>query len=521
MLLTGVAPLALAAEGTPRPTSLEELKQQRKKAAHRQRRIIFNNDGDDVCCESSEATPEALLAARTSALAGSHVDAIFYCSVQTFGMALHDSRVLQVKTSTEGVYGKNIVQELIAQGTDALKIMVAFGHRHGMEVFWSMRMNDVHEGDASCSYMMPEWKKKHPESLFGTPQRIPPALGDGRAWCAVDYGRVGVRDLAFRSVEEVCERYDVDGVELDFFRHPFLFKRQGWGEPIRKEELEIMTSWMRRVRDMADAVGLKRGRPVLIAVRVPDSIGYCNAIGIDLPQWLKGDLLDLLIVSGYFRLTHWEDSVALGHTYGVPVYPSLDESRVQADTRRVRNSLESYRARAMQAWTAGADGIYLFNLFNPSLPHWRELGDREKLEKLDKLYCVAARGFSLANAYLPGGDRFATRPTLCPERPVTLTADRPCDVTVRVGDAVFRNRQGNVTAQVTLSLELDGLADAKHLGVIVNGNPVTERSLAGGWLDAPIQPEWIRQGANTFGIRLAEPGKVSLKDLQLKVRYSR
>ena len=50
----------------------------------------------------------------------------------------------------------------------------------------------------------------------------------------------GVRTaLAGRNVEEVCERYDVDGVELDFFRHPFLFKRQGWGEPIRKEELEI------------------------------------------------------------------------------------------------------------------------------------------------------------------------------------------------------------------------------------------------------------------------------------------
>ena len=113
----------MAAENSPRPASLEELKQQRKKAAHRQRRIIFNNDGDDVLAyrESSAATPEALLAARTSALVGSQVDAMFYCSVQTFGMALHDSRVLQVQKSKEGVYAKNIVAELIAQGTDVLK----------------------------------------------------------------------------------------------------------------------------------------------------------------------------------------------------------------------------------------------------------------------------------------------------------------------------------------------------------------------------------------------------------------
>jgi hypothetical protein len=94
-------------------------------------------------------------------------------------------------------------------------------------------MNDVHEGDTDYPYMMPEWKKKHPECLLGTPQRAPPAIGDSRAWCAVDYGRAEVRELAFRTIEEVCHRYDVDGVELDFFRHPFLFKRQGWGDGMR------------------------------------------------------------------------------------------------------------------------------------------------------------------------------------------------------------------------------------------------------------------------------------------------
>ena len=68
--------------------------------------------------------------------------------------------------------------------------------------------------------------------------------------------------------------------------------------------------------------------PLLISVRVPDSVGFCRAIGLDLERWLAEDLIDMLVVGGYFRLQPWEESVALGHRYGVPVYAGLSESRV-------------------------------------------------------------------------------------------------------------------------------------------------------------------------------------------------
>ena len=228
------------AAGADEQARRDRMREQRREAAHRQRRIIFNNDGDDVLAYADEPTAEALLKVRTSPLLGSQADAVFYCTTQTFGMSLHNSRVTQIQTSREEVYAKNIVPDLIAQDTDALRIMVDFCHSNGMEAFWSMRMNDVHDGDPRYTYMFPRFKQEHPEYLFGTLENRPTAIRDSRIWAGVDYAQPAVREMAFRTIEEVCQNYDIDGIELDFFRHPVFFKRQAWGEPLGQEELDMM-----------------------------------------------------------------------------------------------------------------------------------------------------------------------------------------------------------------------------------------------------------------------------------------
>ena len=122
-LLTGFAPVAVAAAGSPRPASLEELKQQSKKAAHRHRRMIFNNDGDEVLYTKKETTPEALLALRTSPLLGSQVDSIFSSNSMCFGHALHRSRVMEPFTCTDYVFQDNGLPQLMAKGLDPIQIM--------------------------------------------------------------------------------------------------------------------------------------------------------------------------------------------------------------------------------------------------------------------------------------------------------------------------------------------------------------------------------------------------------------
>ncbi|HEO70865.1 MAG TPA: hypothetical protein ENN80_06335, partial [Candidatus Hydrogenedentes bacterium] len=378
-------------------TSMRRL---RKEAAHRHRRIIFDNDGNEPVYYCEEATAEELLSKRTSPLPPSQVDTIFYCTWSSgFSYFTHDTKagvVFDCAAEEPGKgpgsgFSKNKTRAFIEQGTDPLKIVIAWCRAHDTEVFWSMRMNDVHDawGSWYSPHLFPSIKEQHPEWLMGSKDKRPVNGG----WTAIDYGQPEVRDRAFGFIEEVCTDYDVDGVQMDFFRHLTYFRKHAWGEPVGQEELDMMTGLIRRIRAMADEAAVEKKHPILLSVRVPDSVELCKAVGLDIERWMDEDLIDILVVSGYFRLNYWDVTTRLGHRYGVPVYPCLSETRMRdAEAKKVRASLECYRARAVNAWHGGAEGIYMFNFFNPHSPLWREVGSMETLWGLDKVYTTGARG---------------------------------------------------------------------------------------------------------------------------------
>lgn len=511
----------------------EKMRQQRKHAAHRQRRIIFNNDGNEVFLfpADKKVTPEAVLAMRTSPLADSQVDAIFYCTISAgFGLFSHNTKVGNVLTREQypdRPGRRNITEDLIAQGKDILQIMVDFARMHDKEIFWSMRMNDIHDTTHRMPNnphpLFPPLKAKHPEYLMGDRDKI--GLPPHGSWTAVNYGRPEVRDLVFRFIEEACQGYDVDGVELDFFRSPVLFKSHAWGKEVTQEERDTLTALMRRVHKMTQEVSLKRGRPLLISIRVPDSVEYCKAMGIDLERWLKEGLIDLLVVGGDFLLTPWEQSVALGHKYNVPVYPCLTyEGRKQKWFEWVgrRSTAEAYRARARTAWNAGADGIYLFNLFNPRASQWRELGDPEKLEKLDKVYYGAEVSVErMHQRQMREGLRFRRRPTLHPECPETLMPGEPLKTTLTIGENVQWDKDRGTVPGLRLEFQVTKLDAPNEITASINGHRLKGGELNEGWLSYKPLPEWIRQGTNRIqvGLRKGQKNVPVIHDIRLHITY--
>lgn len=484
------------------PLQEDEFVQQRREAAHRQRRIILNDDGNVVIYypQNLPVTAENVLAQRTAPLVGSHVDSIFYCPISAgFGYFTHNTKVGAVLEHP--IFGsRNIARELINQGTDSLKMIVDFAHAHGLEVFFSMRMNDTHDAAHRPDNpypLFPPLKQQHPEWLLGSWDKRPPYA----PWSSVDYGRPEIRELAFRFIEEVCQNYEVDGVELDFFRHLAFFKSVAYGGQASPEERDLMTELMRRIRQMAEAEGRKRGRPILLAVRVPDSVEYCRAVGLDLERWLAEGLIDLLIGSGYFQLNPWEYLVQLGHKYGVPVYPSLDESRVRSDGPPYpRNSIESYRARAAQAWQSGADGVYLFNFFNPRSPMLWEIGDPHVLARLDKYYFVTVRHYS-PEMYLKGGRAFQNLPVLTPDNPLPLVAQEPATLPLWLGEQTEAIEE----AQPRFTLALMCPAPSP-LQVSFNGTALTAPTLQGVWQHYEVPPRAIKPGKNEVRLTLPPPG---------------
>ncbi|MBT3377186.1 MAG: family 10 glycosylhydrolase [Lentisphaerae bacterium] len=415
----------------------EALAKARRELAHKPRRIVFNNDGDDHIA-AGPATKEAFLKARLSPLRGSHVDTVVYCTSRPFGMYTHATQVGDVLVDPMARGDRrNIVQELLQAGTDPLALAVEFCRESDMEILWTMRMNDCH--DTSHSPDTPHvyfssFKKEHPEWLLGTKANRP-RIGN---WTAVDFAQPEVSEFVCKVIEDVVARYDVDGVELDFFRHLVYFRSVAAGGEATSDERRVLTGMVRNVRTILDRRATQLGRPLLLTARTPDNPAYCRTIGIDLERWLEAGLLDVWVAGGDFRLNARQSSVELGRKHDVPVWCDLDPS-IRSDNSGPfnRNAIESLRARALGAWAAGASSVYLFNWFNPHHPLWRELGDPALLRGRPRTYfanVMGRSGYLTEDSALADGGRFRQIVAPHPADPGRVPAGAPLDVLFELGE---------------------------------------------------------------------------------------
>ncbi len=411
----------------------------RQEALQRERRVIYNTDGCDALYfpRDLEPTRENFLSRRLIHTRGSRIDSVFYCP-QSSGFGHFTCRkagepLLNDVPINNKVY--NATRDFFRLGTDPLEMAIDFCHNEGLEIFASIRVNDTHDASGTLEEphpLFPRFKQQHPECLMGAPvtgQR-PPFCN----WSAVDFAQKPVREAMKRFVREFCFNYDIDGIEYDFMRHMQLFKSVAWGGNASPEELDLMTELMTDLRKISEEEGRRRGRPILVAIRVPDSVEYCRGVGIDLEKWLENGLVDILITSSYFQLNPWKYSADLAKKYSVKFYPSLDESRIGNSRLPVpgRNSLPSYFARALDALNSGADGIYYFNMEGKSHLQNTMRGKVEDLADEKKAYFATVRGSGgyAAGFYLRGGAQFGTLPRIEPGE----VAVSPVKFDISIGD---------------------------------------------------------------------------------------
>ena len=148
------------------------------------------------------------------------------------------------------------------------------------------------------------WKRTNPQFMVDTRGTLPEFE---LYTTAQDFSHEAVRQRKLEIIEEICERYDIDGFELDYIRHPVLFSRRMRGEACTVDEIAVITSMMQQIRNLTDTAAQRRGRPVLIVVRVPDTFGTC----------LEGNLIDILIAGGAMHRGFYRSRRGLqqrGHT---------------------------------------------------------------------------------------------------------------------------------------------------------------------------------------------------------------
>ncbi len=420
MALSGVNGKVEAAEKsrkTKEDRALDKLTERRHEARWRIRRVICNNDGnDDICSADEVITRELFLAKRTTGLVGTHVDTICYCGGVTFSSngAKDPNRFVQPRLGKE-----RFAKDMDAQGFDPMEVQLNFCHQHGIEFFWSHRINDNH--DRRHSKLLTPFKKEHPELLVGRDGPLKKKIGD----TCFDYTLPQVRAKSVETVLDMASIYDLDGIELDFFRHPAYFRSQFMGQEVSEEETEMMTEMVREIRRGLDAEGMRRGRPILLCVCVPDSVGFSRAIGLDWPKWAREDLIDILVGADYLKFEPWANFAALARELKLPCYARMEQRRLvlmddslssqsKPEAKLTDETEQLWLDEAYAAWVSGVNGIYTYNRFDPMSDLFRTLGDPYRLAAMGakprESYGIARSGYNCPEFWLDNGSQFLRIP---------------------------------------------------------------------------------------------------------------
>ena len=450
-----------------------QAKLDRLEAARRRRRIIFVDDNYGLSHEGSD-TPEGFLAPRLKPLIGTQVDAITYAvyahSPAYISKARRRLYAAAGGTSVTDQAWAGNHKALVDAGHDPLKLVVDFAHENGMEAFAHMSMNDCH--DSIMRNLMHPFKSQHPELLVDTEGTLPNLQLYVTAY---DFTHEAVRDRQFTIVREVCEGFDVDGFEMDYIRHPMFFSRCMRGEPATPEETAIMTGFMARIREMADAAATRRGKPILLSARVPDTFRQAIHLGMDVEEWMAQDLVDLIIGGGGYASSTLdvEHFVRTAHEHDVRVYPCINQKPWSCDPAWCR---EGNRALAARWHRAGADGIHFWNLATPFDPYsvdtpeelaavrnrvyacLDDVGEAETLEGRDKLYCVDSSVFI-----------HYQHVTAEPPLPLHLRPGQGESFPLPLGDDVQAAAKNGTLRELRLELTLHGHLQEGGLDLSVNG----------------------------------------------------
>jgi hypothetical protein len=305
------------------------------------------------------------------------------------------------------------------------------------------------------------------------------------------------------------------------------------------EHRHELTTFVRQVRVMLQEVARKRGRPLLLSVRVAETIPGCHFDGIDIEAWVRQNLVDMIMIGtrsievdlrGFRRLT------AGTH---VKLYPCIDQHH-SPDGYHAVPAPDFLRGVAANWWQQGADGIATFNFWN-ELPAaakvigsqgpmfdgqsthaqlYLEIGDPKVLAPLDKWFVVSRRyggGF-----YDRQGNRWNDYLNLNHQAPLplTLTAD-PAWVEVSVADDL--SAQSRTVDRLELRLEISGEPAHGQLGVKFNGVRLQDPQISDRWWVFTLTPGKLAAGRNLVTV---DGGKfderrnpITLEKVEVHVTY--
>jgi hypothetical protein len=288
------------------------------------------------------------------------------------------------------------IMRYLHAGGDPVKDTLEACRKCGKDFFISYRMNDHHYvTDRDWPSHNAIWRE-HPEYWLGDSDTSPYTKQDNVR--LFNYLLPPVRDYYFAILQELCAKYDVDGVELDFQRFPKFFPSDRLDEGAR-----VMTAFVRRIKEMMGRIGRERGKSLKLCIRVPETLAKCREAGLDVPGWDAAGLVEMINISSFYNHTMELDiegfraKTKRAKLYGEMNYVTYQTPKNKSGRRYT--TIPIYRASALNFFHRGADGLSLFNydyvpekLRRPMTEGLKRITDIEFLKTQPKDY-VVYRGF--------------------------------------------------------------------------------------------------------------------------------
>jgi hypothetical protein len=310
--------------------------------------------------------------------------------------------------------GLNSYERYTFNGGDTIKTFVDRCHDKGIKAFISYRMNDGHHihilknkkylnsqhAEVERATAICKFYTENPQYILG-----PDPFVKEHAYMAAllqNWIHPEVRRYKYNLIEEICENYDIDGLELDFMRHPHFFRLD---MTTRQQRVDIMTEYIKSIREVLDQTE-RNGRYRWLSVRVPFRIRDADRIGIDFPAIVDAGV-DMVNLSCNFVTEQQHDLARIKQMIpATPVYLELTHvsnffswSDKPGNIWRLTSDQEFYTA-AHLAYARGADGISAFNfvyyrktnesiienISEPPFYVFEKLRDKQWLAKQPQLY---------------------------------------------------------------------------------------------------------------------------------------
>ncbi len=237
---------------------------------------------------------------------------------------------------------------------DLVDVFINTMREGGIRPWISIRMNDAHCPDDETCFLRPDFFYEAREkglmiSSCGTDY--------GYFRNCFDYAHAEVRNMMLNYIRELVERYDMDGLELDFQRELYCFDYKKNSDCYR-----IMNDFMRQARDIVNKAAEKKGHDILLMARVSPSIEDSLAYGFDVKTWAAEGLIDAVVPTP--RWTHSDSGIPVEDWKAlvgenIAVFPGIETLNFNTTYTTVENA-KAYAA----GWNAaGGDGLYTFNMF--------------------------------------------------------------------------------------------------------------------------------------------------------------